>query len=173
MADDKSNDMSLDNDDAGEIILKSNKDGTAVTIQRKYAMLSGVIKTALETDKSATEAPVDVTGALLQKVVEYLNQHKGVDPGIPDKPLRSKVMKEVVSDPWDAEFIDALAVERQKLYDVILAANYLDIKPLLHLGCAKIASLIKGVPVNKLKNILDPNYVESSEPPAATEEKKE
>jgi hypothetical protein len=43
------------------------------------------------------------------------------------------------------------------LYDLILAANYMDIKSLLHLGCAKVASLIKGQPLEKIKEILDPN----------------
>ena len=30
------------------------------------------------------------------------------------------------------------------LFEVVMAANYLDIKPLLELSCAKVASLIKG-----------------------------
>lgn len=40
------------------------------------------------------------------------------------------------------------------MYDLILAANYMDIKSLLHLGCAKVASLIKGQPLEKIKDIL-------------------
>jgi len=32
----------------------------------------------------------------------------------------------------------------------------MDIKGLLHLGCAKVASLIKGQPLEKIKEILDP-----------------
>eukprot|EP01003_Olkasia_polycarbonata_P003706 NODE_2499_length_422_cov_49.705094_g2418_i0.p3 GENE.NODE_2499_length_422_cov_49.705094_g2418_i0~~NODE_2499_length_422_cov_49.705094_g2418_i0.p3 ORF type:complete len:59 (-),score=24.53 NODE_2499_length_422_cov_49.705094_g2418_i0:246-395(-) len=34
------------------------------------------------------------------------------------------------------------------------AANYMDVKSLLHLGCAKVASLIKGEPLEKIKDIL-------------------
>jgi len=127
------------------------------------------VKTSLETDADAAEVPIPgVKGEILAKIVEYVNYHKGVDPGIPDKPLRSKIMKEVCSQhPWDADFIDAIGAQRQLLYDVILGANYMDIKSLLHLGCAKVASLIKGVPLNKIKNILDPNHVESAEAPAS------
>jgi len=46
---------------------------------------------------------------------------------------RSKEMKQVCSDPWDAQYIDKIGDTRQDLYDLILAANYLDIKSLLHL----------------------------------------
>ena len=65
-------------------------------------------------------------------------------------------MIEVVKDSWDADFIDGIAPNRQALYDLILAANYMDIKSLLHLGCAKVASLIKGQPLEKIKDILSP-----------------
>lgn len=58
---------------------------------------------------------------------------------------------------WDADYIDKIGETRQQLYDLILAANYMDIKSLLHLGCAKVASLIKGQPLEKIKEILDPN----------------
>lgn len=83
-----------------------------------------------------------------------MNHHKGAEPAIIEKPLRSKIMKDVVKDPWDAVFIDKIGENRQQLYDLILAANYMDVKSLLHLGCAKVASLIKGQPLEKIKDIL-------------------
>ena len=95
-----------------------------------------------------------VTAPILGLVVEYMNQHKGVQPPIVEKPLWSKVMADVCSDPWDAAFIDRVDEVRQTLYDLILAANYMDVKSLLHLGCAKVASLIKGQPLEKIKDIL-------------------
>ena len=76
---------------------------------------------------------------------------------------RSKVMKDVVSHKPDADYIDQIGENRQQLYDLILGANYMDIKSLLHLGCAKVASLIKGQPLEKIKDILDPNYKPSAE----------
>jgi S-phase kinase-associated protein 1 len=42
---------------------------------------------------------------------------------------------------WDVEYVD---VEQEILFELILAANYLDIKALLDLTCAKVASMIKG-----------------------------
>jgi S-phase kinase-associated protein 1 len=49
-------------------------------------------------------------------------------------------MAEVVQ-PWYSNFI---SVEQEVLFELILAANYMDIKPLLDLTCATVASLIKG-----------------------------
>jgi len=134
-------------------MLKLNsKDGKSYTVERKHAFISNLIKTGLENDDKADEFPVPgVTSAVLEKVVEYLSHHKGTEPPIIEKPLRSKVMRDVCSDKWDAEYIDRIGETRQLLYDLILAANYMDIKGLLHLGCAKVASLIKGQPLEKTR----------------------
>jgi S-phase kinase-associated protein 1 len=43
--------------------------------------------------------------------------------------------------PWDQTFI---TVDKELLFDLILAANYLDIKGLLDLGCKTVANMIKG-----------------------------
>jgi len=135
----------------------TSKDNMPYKVERKHAFISNLIKTGLENDDKAEEFPVPgVTGAILAQVVEYMKHHKGTEPPIIEKPLRSKVMRDVCQDKWDAEFIDRIGETRQVLYDLILAANYMDIKGLLHLGCAKVASLIKGQPLEKIKEILDP-----------------
>ena len=54
--------------------------------------------------------------------------------------LKSAQMAEVVQK-WYADFV---AVEQVLLFELILAANYMDIKPLLDLTCATVASMIKG-----------------------------
>jgi S-phase kinase-associated protein 1 len=57
-----------------------------------------------------------------------------------EKPLKSNNMAEVVQK-WYADFVD---VDQVLLFELILAANYMDIKPLLDLTCATVASMIKG-----------------------------
>ena len=81
-------------------------------------------------------------------------------------------MKDVCKDAFDAEFIDRIGENRQALYDLILAANYMDIKGLLHLGCAKVASLIKGQPLEKIKDILIMGQVQVRHQGEQKEEKK-
>ena len=44
-------------------------------------------------------------------------------------------------DPWYADYVN---IEQEILFELIMAANYLDIKPLLELSCAKVASMIKN-----------------------------
>jgi len=142
---------------SSEPLKLSSKDKREFSVDRKHAFISNLVKTSMENDDGAAEVPIPgVTGQILELVVRYMAHHKGTDPPLVEKPLRSKVMKDVCSDKWDAEFIDTIGDNRQQLYDLILAANYMDIKSLLHLGCAKVASLIKGQPLEKIKEILDP-----------------
>jgi len=142
---------------SSEPLKLSSKDKREFSVDRKHAFISNLVKTSMENDDSAAEVPIPgVTGAILELVVQYMSHHKGTEPPLVEKPLRSKVMKDVCSDKWDADFIDRIGDNRQQLYDLILAANYMDIKSLLHLGCAKVASLIKGQPLEKIKEILDP-----------------
>jgi S-phase kinase-associated protein 1 len=69
-----------------------------------------------------------------------------------EKPLKSQNMADVVQK-WYADFVD---LEQVLLFELILAANYMDIKPLLDLTCATVASMIKGktVRINKERLIV-------------------
>jgi len=146
----------LDEDEGTEEITLTSKNGTKFTIIKKHALISKLIEKALENDKDATNIPiVGVTEDVLKLIVRFMKHHEGSEKKIIEKPLKSTRMSEVCKDPWDVVFMDEIDVKRQTLYDVILAANYMDIKSLLHLGCAKVASLIKGKPLQQVKNILE------------------
>lgn len=144
----------LDDTASGAIKLIS-KDGQTYEVDKKDAFISKLVKTSLENDEAAAELNIPgVESTILDLVVKYMQHHEGTEPPIIEKPLKSKVMADNCNK-WDADFIDALAENNNKqLYDLILAANYMDIKGLLHLGCAKVASLIKNCPLEQIKNIL-------------------
>ena len=126
-------------------------------MERNHSLISALIKTAVESDADAASVSVPgVKAHVLKLIVDYMNHHKGVEPNLIEKPLRSKIMKEVCKDPFDAQFIDNIGDDRQLLYDLILGANYMHVNSLLHLGCAKVASLIKGQPLETIKGILSP-----------------
>lgn len=163
-------DGGLDGGDEDGDLKITSKDKKEFTVTKKNIMVSKLIKTSIENDQETTEVPIPgVVGEILKLVIDYCNHHKGIEPPIIEKPLRSKIMKDVCKDKWDAEFIDRIGENRQTLYDLILAANYMDIKSLLHLGCAKVASLIKGQPLEKIKDILSTGQKKGSK----KEDKKE
>jgi len=64
-----------------------------------------------------------------------------------EKPLRSNDLKDVTTE-WYANYID---LDDDTVQDIILAANYLDIKELLALGCAKMGSVIRGLSIPEFR----------------------
>eukprot|EP00823_Brevimastigomonas_motovehiculus_P004469 TRINITY_DN295_c0_g1_i1.p1 TRINITY_DN295_c0_g1~~TRINITY_DN295_c0_g1_i1.p1 ORF type:complete len:194 (-),score=59.66 TRINITY_DN295_c0_g1_i1:291-872(-) len=160
-------------DSAPTSLILVSKDKKEVTVQRRHAYISSLLKNALESDTAATKLEVQVTGPILELIADYMTYHKGQEPAIIEKPLRSKHLTEVCADVWDAKYIDTVGQVRQQLYDLILGANYMDIKSLLHLGCAKVASLIKGLPLEKIREVLDPKFTEKKEDKKDDKEKKD
>jgi hypothetical protein len=149
---------SLDEVKVSSLTLVS-RTGDTFVIDRRCAVLSGLIKTTVEEVKDSDEIPLDVSTPVLKLFVDYLNHHQGVAAEIPEKPLKSKDIKQIVKDPWDAEFVTPLLVPNPTydlLFEAIRAANYLSIVPLLHLLAAAIASKIKGVTTDKLKHVFQP-----------------
>lgn len=74
-------------------------------------------------------------------MIDYCKHHRDEPPEEIQKPLKSHVLTECGVTDWDNTFV---SIEQEVLFELILAANYLDIKCLLDLTCAKVASLIKG-----------------------------
>ena len=77
-------------------------------------------------------------------MVEYCIHHKD-DPVAPveeDRDAFDSARKRTDDiDEWDDAFIK---VDNEQLFEIILAANYLDIKSLLDLGCNTVANMLKG-----------------------------
>lgn len=90
-----------------------------------------------EDDEIVMPVP-NVRSSVLQKVIEWAEHHKNSNfPDEDDDDSR----KSAPVDAWDREF---LKVDQEMLYEIILAANYLNIKPLLDAGCKVVAEMIRG-----------------------------
>lgn len=79
------------------------------------------------------EAPIplpNVSSKILQKVIDYCKHHSEKKEGEAEEDKN-----------FDAEFVK---VDQATLFDLILAANYLNIKGLLDLTCQTVADMIKG-----------------------------
>ncbi|ORZ32093.1 Skp1 family, dimerization domain-domain-containing protein [Catenaria anguillulae PL171] len=68
---------------------------------------------------------------------------------IPMPTITGDIMKKL-SD-WDKEFIN---LDRAPLFHILLAANYLDIKPLVDLGCRRAAEMIAGKSTEEIREFL-------------------
>merc|ERR1711879_929084 len=96
----------------------------------------------IEMDRCSRVEIDKVRPDVMRDVLRYLGHHKGKKPEEIAKPIRSTKMDRIVADKWDADFVNEM--NKKEVFLMITAANYLDIPCLLHLGCAKIAALIKG-----------------------------
>ena len=111
-----------------------------VIISLKSAKGSNFIKNFIEDFPNETIHFQEIDYDTLIKVKEYLEYHKDKKPKKIPKPLPNKDFKEII-DQWDYDYIN---IEPENIFKIMLAANFMDIRPLLNLTCAKIASLIKG-----------------------------
>jgi len=133
--------MSLD-DGGSDIVTLVSQEKTAFRVQKKAALQSNLVRTALEDDKDAKEvALVHIAAPIVEKCIVYMQYHVDVPPRKIESPLKSSNMKELV-DRFDAKFVDDIDLDT--LMKLLLAANYMDIKSLLELICAKVASMMKG-----------------------------
>jgi S-phase kinase-associated protein 1 len=127
--------------DAHKIITLVSSDGDKVQISEKAARRSQLIKGIIDDYPDDPEVPLhNVKSDILQKIVLYLENYKENEPKEIEKPLPSNNFNECV-DAWDFQFID---LELDVIFQIILAANYMDIKPLMELASSKVASIIKG-----------------------------
>ena len=108
------------------------------------------------------------------QVLEYCEHHRGERLATTDSESQDETRKRTTDiGEWDQKFI---AVDQELLFEIILAANYLDIKPLLSVlflksplmafliffdsdvGCKTVANMIKGKTpeeIRKLFNIVN------------------
>ena len=132
-----------------EIRLKLvSAEGITYEVEENVACQAQLIKNMVEDAGPSEEIPLpNVKSEILCKVIEYLRYYIDRIPPVIAKPLKSAVFDEVVPQ-WDAAFIE---LEQETLFELLLASNYLDIKPLLDLACAKVASMVKGKTTEELR----------------------
>ncbi|KAL1810983.1 hypothetical protein DCAR_0623082 [Daucus carota subsp. sativus] len=112
------------------IVLKSS-DNETFEVDEAVALESQTMKHMIEDDCANTTIPLpNVSSKILAKVIEYCKKH-----------VESRSAADDELKSFDAEFIK---VDQGTLFDLILAANYLNIKSLLDLTCQAVADMIKG-----------------------------
>lgn len=148
----------LDEPETGNTILKlssksqkGSQGARVFEVSKKASSISLTISTALESDKAETEIELDQPEEILELLVEYMNHHDGKEPPIIPFPITKPEMKLMCEDQWDASFIDRVGQKKKRLYKLLLGFNYLQMNVGVHLCCAKIATFIKGKPLEQVK----------------------
>jgi S-phase kinase-associated protein 1 len=122
-----------------KIVLKSS-DGETFEVEETVALESQTIKHMIEDDCADNTIPLpNVTSSILAKVIEYCKKHVEVANKSDD--LDKVAADDEAIKKWDEGFVN---VDQGVLFDLILAANYLNIKSLLDLTCQTVADMIKG-----------------------------
>jgi len=122
-------------DDDAEVsafIKLKSKQEEIFEVERDVACRSVTVKNMVEDTGSDTPVPLPmVDSKILIKVIEYCKYHHTSEASVPEDEKTN----------WDKDFVK---VDDETLFNLILAANYLDIKSLLDLTCKTVADEIKG-----------------------------
>ncbi|KAF7030481.1 LOW QUALITY PROTEIN: hypothetical protein CFC21_042017 [Triticum aestivum] len=120
------------------IMLKSS-DSEEFLVEEAVAMESQTICHMIEDDCTDNGIPLpNIDCKILSKVIEYCKKHVQ-DASSSTSNAATAPAKDLKS--FDTEFVK---VDQATLFDLILAAHYLNIKGLLDLTCQTVADMIKG-----------------------------
>ncbi|XP_065193532.1 S-phase kinase-associated protein 1-like [Sycon ciliatum] len=130
-----------------------SNDGEVFDVEVKVACQSKVLKAMLQDtgDIADDDQPVPlppVNGATLRKVIEWCTHYQNENSVEGEDPLDESESRTINIDSWDKEF---LKVDQKNLFELIKAANYLDIKGLLDAACKTVANMIKGKTTEELR----------------------
>lgn len=128
-------------DDQTNVTL-SAVDGAEYTVDVEVAKISETIKNLIEDAGIDNPVPLpNITGPILAKVIEFCKYYHEHPPAVAEPGAEPNPVTTSAISTWEAEYV---RVDQQLLFQLVLAANYLDIKPLLDLTCKTIANMIKG-----------------------------
>jgi S-phase kinase-associated protein 1 len=144
----------IDDESLTKMVTLVSSDGIKVELTKKSAMRSNLLKGLLEDYDYSTPIPLpEVNGEILKHIVGFLDHFKNSEPTlIPLKPHPLRSLKDVTSE-WEADWIEQFPWETVE--DIIIASNYMDIPPILHLSCAKIASLMKRKTADEIREMFN------------------
>eukprot|EP00565_Helicotheca_tamesis_P001311 CAMPEP_0185728100 /NCGR_PEP_ID=MMETSP1171-20130828/3570_1 /TAXON_ID=374046 /ORGANISM="Helicotheca tamensis, Strain CCMP826" /LENGTH=167 /DNA_ID=CAMNT_0028396771 /DNA_START=164 /DNA_END=667 /DNA_ORIENTATION=- len=144
----------MDSEDSGTVNLVS-KEGDSFEVPISVAKMSKLVETTIDEDvdeDETQEIPLpNVKATVLNKVIEFCTHYKEEPMTQITTPLKSSKIEEVVQK-WYADFVK---VEQVLLFELVTAANFMDIKPLLDLTCFAVAVMIKGKSADDIRKIFN------------------
>ncbi|KAK2417445.1 SKP1 protein 1B [Trifolium repens] len=112
-------------------------DGETFEVDEAVALQSQTIKYLIEDGCANNTIPIpNVTGKILAMIIEYCKKHVEAEAASSDEKPSEDDLK-----AWDADFVK---IDSATLFELVIAANYLNINNLLNLTCATVGDMIKG-----------------------------
>lgn len=153
--------------------LKSNDD-KLFSVDREVLKRSGTISTMLDVlpsanadddddaDNQAEPVPLpNVSGQVLELVIQWITKHKE-DPLPPEEedPTTAYARTDDIPE-WDVAFFKEMTLggprldgyDHRCLFELVLAANYLEIKDLRTAICKTVANMIKGKTAEEIRTM--------------------
>lgn len=91
----------------------------------------------------------DIYASTLKQVIQWCTFHKN-DHTLPVEDVEFKEKRTDDHSSWDANF---LKIDQGTLFELILAANYLEIAGLMELTCKSVAHMMKGKSPEEIRTI--------------------
>lgn len=129
-----------------EIIKVQTCDGKVFDVLKARAETSTTLKNLIADAPAGGDVPLlEVNGDIFQRVMAWVEMHKDdpvtVVPPAENGPAVPATQKPELTEA-DKEFFAAM--DQQSLFQLILAANYLDIRTLLDMCCRTVADSVLG-----------------------------
>ncbi|KAH7332154.1 hypothetical protein KP509_20G071800 [Ceratopteris richardii] len=123
-----------------KVKLKS-ADDELFEVEEIVALESRTIKDIVEDIGIDCVIPLlNVSSQILSKIIKYCRYHALEVPNKGEGDGKRPALSEEDVTHWDGKFLE---VDQATLFDLILAANYLNIQSLLDLTCQRVADMIK------------------------------
>lgn len=130
-----------------------SKEGDAYEVSFSVAKLSKLVEESVDDDsESISDIPLpNVKGVVLAKVIDYCQHYVEEPMNEIQTPLPSTKLDGIVQK-W---YCDYVKIENVLLFELVTAANYMNIQPLLDLTCLAVSIMIKGKSADEIRRIFN------------------
>ena len=121
-----------------------SSDGEEIEVEKSVALLSKTVTNMIEDQEDSDRLPLaNVRGDILKLTMDWCKKHADAvkKAGVTEE-AKLPAEEKTELEKWDKEF--AAIGDQTRLFELILAATYLDIKNVLDLMCLTVANMIKG-----------------------------
>ncbi|CAE6064923.1 unnamed protein product [Arabidopsis arenosa] len=141
---------------SNKIVLTSSDD-ESFEVDEAVARKLQIIAHMIDDDCADKAIPLqNVTGKILAVVIEYCKKHvNDVDDSDDVEAISENVDEEAKKElvTWDAEFMKNIDMET--MFQLLLAANYLNVKSLLDLTSQTVADYIKDMTPQEVRELFN------------------